>query len=83
MDHLPLHTFRRCVATSPGRDPTLTFSSLDRFLCMAFAHLTYRERLRDIETCLRAHSTLYHLGGRGGIAKSTPADANETRDWRI
>ena len=84
MDHLPLHIFRRCVAKYPGRYPTLTFSHLDQFLCMAFAQLTYRESLRDIETCLRAHSTkLYHLGIRGGIARSTLADANESRDWRI
>jgi len=84
MDHLPLHTFRRCVAKYPSRYPTLTFSHLDQFLCMAFAQLTYRESLRDIETCLRAHSAkLYHLGIRGGIAKSTLADANENRDWRI
>ena len=84
MDHLPLHTFRRCVAKYPGRYPALTFSHLDQFLCMAFAQLTYRESLRDIETCLRAHSArLYHLGIRGGIARSTLADANETRDWRI
>ena len=84
MEHLPLHTFRRCVSKYPGRYPTLTFSHLDQFLCMAFAQLTYRESLRDIETCLRAHSArLYHLGIRGGIARSTLADANETRDWRI
>ncbi|MHB1591051.1 MAG: IS4 family transposase [Sulfuricella sp.] len=84
MDHLPLHTFWRCVAKYPGRYPTLTFSHLDQFLCMAFAQLTYRESLRDIETCLRAHSAkLYHLGIRGGIAKSTLADANENRDWHI
>jgi hypothetical protein len=84
MDHLPLHTFRRCVARYPGGYPTLKFSHLDQFLCMAFAQLTYRESLRDIETCLRAHSAkLYHLGIRGGIARSTLADANERRDWRI
>jgi hypothetical protein len=84
MDHLPLHTFRRCVAKYPGRYPILSFSHLDQFLCMAFAQLTYRESLRDIETCLRAHSAkLYHLGIRGGIARSTLADANEKRDWRI
>ena len=84
IDHLPLHTFRRCVAKYPSRYPTLTFSHLDQFLCMAFAQLTFRESLRDIETCLRAHSTkLYHLGIRGGIARSTLADANETRDWRL
>ncbi len=84
MEYLPLHTFRRCVSRYPSRYPTFTFSHLDQFLCMAFAQLTYRESLRDIETCLRAHSAkLYHLGIRGGIARSTLADANETRDWRI
>lgn len=84
MDHLPLHTFRRYVSKYPSHYPALTFSHLDQFLCMAFAQLTFRESLRDIETCLRAHSAkLYHLGIRGGIARSTLADANERRDWRI
>jgi hypothetical protein len=84
MEQLPLHTFRRCVAKYPSRYPALTFSHLDQFLCMAFAQLTFRESLRDIETCLRAHSAkLYHLGIRGGVARSTLADANERRDWRI
>ena len=84
MDYLPLHTFRRCVAKYPSQYPTLKFSHLDQFLCMAFAQLTFRESLRDIETCLRAYaSKLYHLGIRGGVARSTLADANEKRDWRI
>lgn len=84
MEHLPLHTFRRCVARYPSRYPALRFSHLDQFLCMAFAQLTYRESLRDIETCLRAYAAkLYHVGIRGGIARSTLADANEKRDWRI
>lgn len=84
MEHLPLHTFRRCVQRYPCKYPTKTFSHLDQFLCMAFAQLTYRESLRDIETCLRAHQAkLYHLGIRGHVAKSTLADANELRDWRI
>ena len=84
MAHLPLHTFRQCVAKYPSHYPTLTFSHLDQFLCLAFAQLTYRESLRDIETCLRAHQAkLYHLGIRGYIAKSTLADANESRNWRI
>jgi len=84
MEHLPLHTFRRCVQRYPSKYPTKTFSHLDQFLCMAFAQLTYRESLRDIETCLRAHQAkLYHLGIRGNIAKSTLADANEKRDWHI
>ncbi len=83
MEHLPLHTFRQCVARYPSRYPTLKFSHLDQFLCMAFAQLTFRESLRDIETCLRANaSKLYHLGIRGGVARSTLADANEKRDWR-
>ena len=84
MGHLPLHTFRQCVARYPSRYPTLKFSHLDQFLCLAFAQLTYRESLRDIETCLRAHQAkLYHLGIRGNIARSTLADANESRDWHI
>jgi hypothetical protein len=84
MDHLPLHTFRRYVQRYPSQYPTKTFSHLDQFLCMAFAQLTYRESLRDIETCLRVHrAKLCHLGIRGNIAKSTLADANEQRDWHI
>ncbi|MDP1634330.1 MAG: IS4 family transposase, partial [Gallionellaceae bacterium] len=84
MAYLPLPTFRQCVAKYPSRYPTLKFSHLDQFLCLAFAQLTYRESLRDIETCLRAHQTkLYHLGIRGNVAKSTLADANEQRDCRI
>jgi uncharacterized protein DUF4372/DDE family transposase len=84
MEHLPLHTFRRCVQRYPSKYPAKTFSHLDQFLCMAFAQLTYRESLRDIETCLRAHpAKLYHLGIRGNIAKSTLADANEQRGCRI
>ena len=84
MEFLPLHTFRRCVARYPSSYPTKTFSHLDQYLCMAFAQLTFRESLRDIEVCLRAHeSKLYHLGIRGHIARSNLADANEKRDWRI
>lgn len=84
MAYLPLPIFRQCVANYPSRYPALKFSHLDQFFCMAFAQLTYRESLRDIETCLRAHQTkLYHLGIRGNIAKSTLADANEQRDCRI
>ena len=84
MDFLPLHTFRRCVARYSSGYPPKTFSHLDQFLCMAFAQLTFRESLRDIEVCLRAQdSKLYHLGIRGHVARSNLADANETRDWRI
>jgi hypothetical protein len=84
MDFLPLHTFRRCIARYPSNYPTKTFSHLDQYLCMAFAQLTFRESLRDIEVCLRAHeSKLYHLGIRGHVARSNLADANEKRDWQI
>src|SRR5499427_3815091 len=84
MEHLPLTTFRRCVARYDGEHKVKHFSCLDQYLCLAFAQLTYRESLRDIEACLRAHSAkLYHLGVRGGVARSTLADANEARDWRI
>jgi hypothetical protein len=84
MDFLPLHTFRRCVARYPSNYPTKTFSYLDQFLCMAFAQLTFRESLRDIEVCLRAQETkLYHLGIRGHVARSNLSDANEKRNWRI
>ena len=84
MDFLPLHTFRRCVARYPSSYPTKTFSHLDQYLCMAFAQLTFRESLRDIEVCLRAQdSKLYHLGIRGHVARSNLAYANEKRDWRI
>ena len=84
MNFLPLHTFRRCVARYPSSYPTKTFSHLDQYLCMAFAQLTFRESLRDIEVCLRAHeSKLYHLGIHGHVARSNLADANEKRDWRI
>ena len=84
VDFLPLHTFRRCVARYPSSYPTKSFSHLDQYLCMAFAQLTFRESLRDIEVCLRAQeSKLYHLGIRGHVARSNLADANEKRDWRI
>jgi transposase len=84
MDFLPLAAFRRCVARCQGEYKVRGFSCLDQFLCLAFAQLTYRESLRDIETCLRAmQPKLYHLGIRGRVARSTLADANETRDWRI
>ncbi len=84
IDHLPLHTFRRCVERYRGHYKVQSFSCLDQHLCMAFAQLTYRESLRDIEVCLRAqHSKLYHLGIRGRVSRATLADANEKRDWRI
>jgi transposase len=84
MDFLPLSEFRRCVARYQGDYKVRGFSCLDQFLCLAFAQLTYRESLRDIETCLRAlQPKLYHMGIRGRVARSTLADANESRDWRI
>jgi Domain of unknown function (DUF4372)/Transposase DDE domain len=84
MEHLPLHTFRRCVARYRGEHKVKSFSCLDQYLCMAFAQLTYRESLRDIEACLRAQSSkLYHLGIRGQISRNTLANANATRDWRL
>ncbi len=84
MEFAPWHTFRRLVAKYRGDFNVRTFSCLDQFLCMAFAQLTYRESLRDIEACLRAQPTkLYHLGMRGKVSRSALADANEARDWRI
>ena len=84
MEFLPLHEFRQCVHRYQGNYKTKSFSCLDQFLCMSFAQMTYRESLRDIETCLRSmKAKLYHMGIRGAVSKSTLADANETRDWRI
>lgn len=84
MDHLPLHEFRKCVRRYRGHYKVQKFSCLDQFLCMAFAQLTYRESLRDIEACLRAiKSKLYHMGIRAHVSRSTLAHANENRDWRI
>ena len=84
MGHLPLHTFRRLVARYRGEYKVKNFSCLDQFLCMAFAQLTFRESLRDIEACLRAQRTkLYHLGIRSTVARNTLANANAVRNWRI
>ena len=84
IDFMPVWDFRRCVRRYRGDHRLRTFSCLDQFLCMAFAQLTFRESLRDIETCLRAmQPKLYHAGIRGRVSRSTLADANEKRDWRI
>ena len=84
MEHLPLTTFRRCVARYSGHHKVKRFTCLDQYLSMAFAQLTFRESLRDIEACLRAQSSkLYHLGIRSTVARNTLANANATRDWRI
>jgi hypothetical protein len=82
--HLPLTTFRRCVTRYDGEHKVKSFSCLDQYLSMAFAQLTYRESLRDIEACLRAQEgKLYHMGIKSRVSRSTLADANEVRDWRI
>ncbi len=84
LDVLPHYEFHECVRRYHGNYRVRSFSCLDQFLCMAFAQLTYRESLRDIEICLRAvQAKLYHAGIRGQISRSTLADANEKRDWRI
>jgi hypothetical protein len=84
MEYAPWHTFRRLVGKYHGDFNVRSFSCLDQFLCMAFAQLTYRESLRDIEACLGAQpAKLYHLGIRGNVSRSSLADANEGRDWRI
>ena len=81
---LPDREFRRCVSRYDGDRRWRGFSCWDQFLCMAFAQLTYRESLRDIEACLRSlGAKLYHMGFRSQVARSTLADANESRDWRI
>jgi Domain of unknown function (DUF4372)/Transposase DDE domain len=77
-------TFRRCVARYRGHYKVQHFSCWDQFLAMAFAQVTFRESLADIEICLHSrHDQLYHLGFRSSVAHSTLADANRTRDWRI
>ena len=84
MDHVSRFEFQKCVARYGGEYKTSRFSCWDQYLCLAFAQLTYRESLRDIEACLRAvQPKLYHVGIRARVARSTLADANETRDWRI
>jgi hypothetical protein len=84
MAHLPLTTFRRCVARYDGEHKVKHFTCLDQYLCMAFAQLTYRESLRDIEACLRSQvAKLYHMGFRSTVARNTLANANAVRDWRI
>ena len=84
MDFLPKKIFSQCVDKYQGNYRVRNFSCFDQFLCMAFAQLTYRESLRDIECCLRAfNKKRYHMGIRGKVSKSTLADANENRDWRI
>jgi len=84
MDFLPMYEFRQCVNRYQGHYKVKTFSCWDQFLCMAFAQLTYRESLRDIQACLRgARQKLYHMGIRGKVSRNTLAHANQVRDWRI
>ncbi len=84
IEHLPNKEFQKCVARYDGDSHLREFSCWDQLLAMAFAQLTYRESLRDIEACLRSVSgKLYHMGFRGRVARSTLADANEAHDWRI
>jgi hypothetical protein len=84
MDHIPAQEFQKCIIRYGGDRNPRGFSCWDQFLCLAFAQLTYRESLRDIEACLRSvRSKLYHMGFRGKVSRSTLADANETHDWRI
>ena len=84
MDFIPSYEFRKCVEQYGGNYKVQSFTCWDQYLCMTFAQLTYRESLRDIETCLRvAENKLYHMGIHGKVSRSTLAYANETRDWRI
>lgn len=84
MEHLPLYEFRKCVDRYNGNRKVQRFTCLDQFRCMAFAQLTYRESLRDIESCLRSvKHKLYHMGFRGKVSRNTLSNANEVRDWRI
>src|SRR5450432_2143489 len=84
MEHLPRYEFQKCVARYRGDYQQKSFSCWDQFLAMSFAQFTYRESLRDIEACLRSvGGKLYHMGFRGKVARSTLAEAYESRDWRI
>ena len=84
MDFLPLYEFQKCVERYHGNHKVKSFSCWGQYLSMAFAQLTYRESLRDIEACLRAAGPkLYHAGIRGKVSRNTLANANQVRDWRI
>ncbi len=84
MEHLPLHTFHQCVSRYDGNHKIKDFTCLDQYFCMAFAQLTYRESLRDIEACLRSQKNkLYHMGIRSNVSRNTLANANKVRDWHI
>ena len=84
MEFIPWYEFQKCVQRYSGDYKSRTFTCQDQFRCMAFAQLTFRESLRDVEACLRSmQSKLYHMGIRGKVSRTTLARANENRDWRI
>jgi hypothetical protein len=84
MGFLPTYEFRQCVERYQGNYKIKSFSCWDQFLCLAFAQLTCRESLRDIQACLRGSQLkLYHMGIRGKVSRNTLANANQVRDWRI
>jgi len=84
LQHLPRYEFNLCVNCYSGEHWAKSFSTYDQFLCLAYAQMSGRESLRDIETCLNSHQEkLYHIGFRGAVSRTTLADANERRDWRI
>ena len=84
LDFLPIYEFRQCVKRYQGHYKIKSFSCWDQFLCMAFAQLSYRESLRDIQACLRGNQQkLYHMGFRGKVSRNTLAHANQVRDWKI
>ena len=84
MSYIPKYSFDSCVKKYRGNYKVQSFTCWEQFLVMTFAQLTYRESLRDIETCLRAmQNKLYHIGIRSKISRSTLADANQNREWRI
>jgi hypothetical protein len=84
MEFLPMYEFHKCVERYRGNYKVLSFTCLDQFLCMAFAQMTFRESLRDIQACLRSkQNKLYHMGIRGHVSRNTLANANNQRDWRI
>ncbi|AJY68098.1 transposase [Geobacter sulfurreducens] len=84
LQFLPRYEFNLCVSRYQGEHRVKKFSTYDQFLCLGYAQMAGRESLRDIETCLNSHQEkLYHIGFRGDVSRTTLADANERRDWRI